>query len=238
MFAPLLLLVLWMGVYPSSFLDPDPRLGRQSRRAGARRRARDARRHQPRRSARVVTQRMPINRRSPISCPALPEIALACAAMALLLIGVFRGEGSTRLVSWLSVLVLIGDPGAGRAPSGSSGASASTACSSPTLSPLFMKALVLVGSAVAILMAMRYNEEQRIAPLRVPGADPAGDDRHDGDDLGQRPDHALSRPRIAEPGALCRRRLRPRFGRARARPGSNISSSARCRRECCSTARR
>src|SRR5213083_2899517 len=38
---------------------------------------------------------------------ALPEIALVCAAMALLLIGVFRGEGSTRLVSWLSVAVLI-----------------------------------------------------------------------------------------------------------------------------------
>ena len=39
--------------------------------------------------------------------PALPEIVLACAAMALLLLGVFRGEGSTRLVSWLAVLALL-----------------------------------------------------------------------------------------------------------------------------------
>ena len=40
--------------------------------------------------------------------PALPEIVLAGAAMALLLLGVFRGEGSSRLVSWLSVAALIG----------------------------------------------------------------------------------------------------------------------------------
>jgi len=39
--------------------------------------------------------------------PALPEIFTVCAAMALLMIGVFRGEGSTRLVSWLAVGVLI-----------------------------------------------------------------------------------------------------------------------------------
>ncbi len=44
--------------------------------------------------------------------PALPEIVLACAAMALLLLGVFRGEGSTRLVSWLAVAARVhGDPG-------------------------------------------------------------------------------------------------------------------------------
>src|SRR2546423_15284348 len=39
--------------------------------------------------------------------PAVPEIALVCAAMALLIIGVLRGEGSSRLVSWLSGAVLI-----------------------------------------------------------------------------------------------------------------------------------
>src|SRR2546423_13516280 len=39
--------------------------------------------------------------------PAVPEIALVCAAMALLIIGVLRGEGSSRLVSWLAVAVLI-----------------------------------------------------------------------------------------------------------------------------------
>ena len=39
--------------------------------------------------------------------PALPEIVLACSSMALLMLGVFRGDKSTRTVSWVSVLVLI-----------------------------------------------------------------------------------------------------------------------------------
>ena len=99
--------------------------------------------------------------------PAVPEIALACAAMLLLLVGVFRGEGSTRLVSWLAVLVLIGilvlaarfdidrhigfygmfvtDPFA-----------------------LFMKALVLIGSAVSIVMSIRFNEEHEIGRFEFP----------------------------------------------------------------------
>ena len=39
--------------------------------------------------------------------PAFPEIFLAIAAMALLMIGVFRGERSGALVSWLAVLALL-----------------------------------------------------------------------------------------------------------------------------------
>src|SRR5258708_2546921 len=39
--------------------------------------------------------------------PAVPEVVLVCAAMALLIIGALRGEGSSRLVSWLSVAVLV-----------------------------------------------------------------------------------------------------------------------------------
>ena len=35
--------------------------------------------------------------------PALPELLLAATAMALLVLGAWRGEGSTRLVSWLAV---------------------------------------------------------------------------------------------------------------------------------------
>ena len=99
--------------------------------------------------------------------PALPEIVLACAAMALLLVGVFRGEGSTRLVSWLSVLVLIlilalaADVGLDRRI-GFYGMFVTDAFA------LFMKALVLVGSAVSIVMAMRYNEEHQIARFEFP----------------------------------------------------------------------
>ena len=99
--------------------------------------------------------------------PALPEIVLACAAMALLLVGVLRGEGSARLVSWLSVLVLVvilvlaGDVGLDRRV-GFYGMFVTDAFA------LFMKALVLVGSAVSIVMAMRYNEEHQIARFEFP----------------------------------------------------------------------
>jgi NADH-quinone oxidoreductase subunit N len=99
--------------------------------------------------------------------PALPEIALACAAMVLLLIGVFRGESSTRLVSWLSVLVLLGilvlaaRLGVDRRV-GFYGMFITDAFA------LFMKALVLIGSAVSIVMSIRFNEEHQIGRFEFP----------------------------------------------------------------------
>ena len=99
--------------------------------------------------------------------PALPEIALAVASMVLLVIGVFRGEASTRLVSWLAVLVLIGilvlaaRLGIDRRI-GFYGMFVTDAFA------LFMKALVLIGSAVSIVMAMRYNDDHRIARFEFP----------------------------------------------------------------------
>ncbi|HXC27963.1 MAG TPA: NADH-quinone oxidoreductase subunit NuoN [Stellaceae bacterium] len=104
---------------------------------------------------------------TPDFLPALPEIALACAAMLLLLIGVFRGEGSTRLVSWLSVLVLIGI----LALAGRLGLGRQTAFYGMFVTDafaLFMKSLVLIGSAVAIVMAIRYNEDHGIARFEFP----------------------------------------------------------------------
>jgi NADH-quinone oxidoreductase subunit N len=99
--------------------------------------------------------------------PALPEIVLACAAMALLLVGVFRGEGSTRLVSWLAVgvlvavLVLAGVFEGGHRV-GFYGMFVTDAFA------VFVKALVLVGSAVGIILALHYNEEHRIARFEFP----------------------------------------------------------------------
>jgi NADH-quinone oxidoreductase subunit N len=99
--------------------------------------------------------------------PALPEIVLACAAMALLLIGVFRGEGSTRLVSWLSVAVLLGI----LVLTGLFGMERRVGFYGMFVTDsfaVFMKALVLLGSAVSIIMALRYNEEHRIARFEFP----------------------------------------------------------------------
>src|SRR5437764_5588235 len=103
----------------------------------------------------------------PVLWPALPEIILAAAAMALLILGAWRGEGSTRLVSWLAIAVLVlalviamlmgGDRRVGFYGMFVNDAFA-----------LFTKALVLIGSAVTILMSMRYNEEHGIARFEFP----------------------------------------------------------------------
>jgi len=99
--------------------------------------------------------------------PAAPEIVLAIAAMALLILGVLRGEGSTRLVSWFSIGVLIlvfviAALGGGDRRVGFYGMFVTDAFA------LFMKALVLIGSAATILMGMRYNEDQGIARFEFP----------------------------------------------------------------------
>ena len=99
--------------------------------------------------------------------PAVPEMALAAAAMALLVLGVLHGEGSTRLVSWLSIGVLIlvfviAALGGGDRRVGFYGMFVTDAFA------LFMKALVLIGSAATILMGMRYNEDQGIARFEFP----------------------------------------------------------------------
>jgi NADH-quinone oxidoreductase subunit N len=99
--------------------------------------------------------------------PALPEIVLAGLAMALLILGAFRGERGTRLVSWLAVvslivaLVLLLLGGTERRV-GFYGMFVSDAFA------VFMQTLVLVGSGIAILMSMDYNEEQGIARFEFP----------------------------------------------------------------------
>ena len=91
---------------------------------------------------------------------------LAVAAMALLILGVWRGEGSTRLVSWLAIgvliLVFVIAALGGERHVGFYGRFVTDAFA------LFMKTLVLIGSAVTILISMRYDEEQGIARFEFP----------------------------------------------------------------------
>jgi NADH-quinone oxidoreductase subunit N len=99
--------------------------------------------------------------------PATPEILLAALAMALLLFGAFRGERSTREVSWLAVaalvVVFIVDLAQGSAPRvGFYGVYVSDAFA------LFMKSLVLIGSAITILMGLQYDEDEQIARFEFP----------------------------------------------------------------------
>lgn len=99
--------------------------------------------------------------------PALPEMFLVCAAMALLMVGAFRGEGSTRLVSWLAVaalivtIILVIHTGTERR----------VALHGLFITDgfaIFMKTLVLIGSAASVVMAMAYNEREKIARFEFP----------------------------------------------------------------------
>ncbi len=100
---------------------------------------------------------------------ATPEIFVASAAMLLLIGGVFAGESSTRMVSWLAVvslvvaafLVLLVSPGQTRFV---------------LLSDLFvtdrfavfMKVLVLAASAVTLIMSLNFNEREQMARFEYP----------------------------------------------------------------------
>ena len=98
---------------------------------------------------------------------ALPEVFVALASMALLLVGVFRGESFARSVTWLAVAVLviagvlvaaepdlrfvafnglfIADPFAG-----------------------YAKILILLGTALSLVMSIGYNERERIERCEFP----------------------------------------------------------------------
>jgi NADH-quinone oxidoreductase subunit N len=89
------------------------------------------------------------------SSPALPEVLLACGAMALLMLGVFRGEQATGVVNALAVLLLI--------------VAAVLVATMPADRVVgfggsfivdgfarFLKVLALVGSAAAIVMSLEF----------------------------------------------------------------------------------
>src|SRR5437868_687619 len=87
--------------------------------------------------------------------------------MALLVIGVLRGENSAKLVSWLAVVVLIVTLGVavhfgGGRRLGFYGMFVTDAYA------VFMKALVLAGGALAVIMSIRFNEDHHIARFEFP----------------------------------------------------------------------
>ncbi|MBX6368527.1 MAG: NADH-quinone oxidoreductase subunit NuoN [Rhodospirillales bacterium] len=99
--------------------------------------------------------------------PALPEIFLAAASMALLLFGVFRGERAAREASWLAALALVVAVvlvlgGGGPRQLALYGMFVTDAFA------VFMKVLVLLGGIFAIVMSIRWNEQARIARFEFP----------------------------------------------------------------------
>ncbi len=100
--------------------------------------------------------------------PALPEMFLAAAAMVLLLLGAYqRGHHVAREISWLSVIVLV----VALAMVVSFGVDRQVSLYGMVVVDgfgVFMKALVLIGAALSIVLAMRFNEREGIARFEYP----------------------------------------------------------------------
>ncbi len=101
--------------------------------------------------------------------PALPELWLAIAGMALLMVGVFSGNRSTQLLIWLSVVAI--------------GSAlllvlyvSQQSSSSITFSEMFIadrfagfsKCLVLIGSGLALVLSIGYLKTERIERFEYP----------------------------------------------------------------------
>lgn len=101
--------------------------------------------------------------------PALPEIFLALTSLALLMVGVFAGERSTRLVTWLAVAAFVVTaillwqtaPDKGRAVI-FAGMFATSGFA------LVMKLVVLAASAIGLILSIGYNEREGIDRFEFP----------------------------------------------------------------------
>ena len=99
--------------------------------------------------------------------PALPEIVLAVGAMALLMLGAFRGEQTAVAVNWLAIVLLVA---AGAITVWLPGGTLTTFGGSFIVDPFarFLKLLALTGSAGAILMSFDYLARERQQKFEYP----------------------------------------------------------------------
>ncbi len=97
---------------------------------------------------------------------AIPEIFLACAGMALLLVGAFRRGNPTQLISRLSVLCLVAT--AVFVLMRSDAATAFGGLFIVDKFGVFFKVLVLAGSSLAIVMSMDYIEREGMSRFEFP----------------------------------------------------------------------
>lgn len=104
---------------------------------------------------------------SPDLMPAMPELILACGAMALLMLGVFRGDQSTRLVTLLSVGLMVV---AGGFVLAQGNARVETFGGSFVVDAFshFAKILILLGSSVILLMARDYQRRENMERFEFP----------------------------------------------------------------------
>ncbi len=98
---------------------------------------------------------------------ATPEIFMACAAMVLLMLGVFRGDGDTRLVSWLAVaamavaFALVWMMPGERVITFSGGFIVDGFAN-------FAKLLILLAAAIGLIMSMGYVRAEKMERFEFP----------------------------------------------------------------------
>jgi len=103
--------------------------------------------------------------------PALPELFTAVAAMALLILGAFQGDRSAREVAWLAVVALAVAFALVAAPLYTHGVDRQIGLYGMFVIDGFgayAKMLVLIGTALSLVIAMRYNENEGIARPEYP----------------------------------------------------------------------
>ncbi len=103
----------------------------------------------------------------PSILPATPEIFLACSALALLLLGVFKGDCATRLVSHLAAAALLV---AAILVLSHSGARVFAFNGMFVVDGfgVFMKTLVLIGAAAVVMVGQGYAAQQRMNRFELP----------------------------------------------------------------------
>ncbi len=97
----------------------------------------------------------------------LPELILIVSAMALLMVGVFRGDKSLGLLSVLSVLAMAASAGAVLGQ-GSATASAFNGAFVADDFARFAKLLILLGSTAALALAQGFLRSQKIGRFEFP----------------------------------------------------------------------
>jgi NADH-quinone oxidoreductase subunit N len=98
---------------------------------------------------------------------ALAEIFLACAAMTLLMIGAFRGNNSTTLVSWLAVVSLIVAALMIQYEARETFVTFNGLYRDDAFG-VFMKTLCLGASALAIIMSLDFNKREKLDRFEFP----------------------------------------------------------------------
>ena len=98
---------------------------------------------------------------------AAPEILLACGAMGLLMLGVFRTESEGKLAGWIAIALLLLAAGLTLWP----GAGDATLFGGSFITDdfaRFMKVLTLLGSAITLLMSFGYMRQTQLLKFEFP----------------------------------------------------------------------